>query len=89
MGAFILDSNATAETSSPTTPAIQLPPLTYTYEALEPHIDARTMQFRHDKHHAAYVNNLNKVLDKYPRLKNKSVEALLHNLDQVPADSRY
>ncbi len=42
------------------------------------------MQFRHDKHHAAYVNNLNKVLDKYSKLKNKSVEALLQNLYQVP-----
>ncbi|ADI63196.1 superoxide dismutase [Trichormus azollae] len=86
--AFILDSNATAETPSHTTPTIQLPPLPYAYEALEPHIDSRTMQFHHDKHHAAYVNNLNKVLDKYPKLKNKPVEALLQNLDQVPSDIR-
>lgn len=85
-GAFILDSNATAQTSSPT--AIQLPPLPYAYDALEPHIDAKTMQFHHDKHHAAYVNNLNQALNKYPKLKNQSVEALLQNIDQVPADIR-
>ncbi|MBK1990842.1 superoxide dismutase [Sphaerospermopsis aphanizomenoides BCCUSP55] len=67
---------------------MQLPPLPYAYDALEPHIDAKTMQFHHDKHHAAYVNNLNKALDKYPKLKTKSVEALLQNLDNVPADIR-
>ncbi|MBE9234965.1 superoxide dismutase [Anabaena aphanizomenioides LEGE 00250] len=67
---------------------IELPPLPYAYDALEPHIDARTMQFHHDKHHAAYVNNLNKALDKYPELKNKTVEQLLQNLDNVPADIR-
>ncbi|WP_234301168.1 superoxide dismutase [Sphaerospermopsis aphanizomenoides] len=87
-GAFILDSYAAAETSPASTPAIQLPPLPYAYDALEPHIDAKTMQFHHDKHHAAYVNNLNKALDKYPKLKTKSVEALLQNLDNVPADIR-
>ncbi|MBC5794451.1 superoxide dismutase [Sphaerospermopsis sp. LEGE 00249] len=67
---------------------IELPPLPYAYDALEPHIDTRTMQFHHDKHHAAYVNNLNKALDKYPELKNKTVEQLLQNLDNVPADIR-
>lgn len=87
-GAFLLDSFASAETSTPPTPAIQLPPLPYAYDALEPHIDAKTMQFHHDKHHAAYVNNLNKALDKHPELKNKSVEELLKNLSKVPADIR-
>ncbi|WP_353929633.1 superoxide dismutase [Okeanomitos corallinicola TIOX110] len=87
-GAFILDSCAAAETSTPRTSTIELPPLPYAYDALEPHIDAKTMQFHHDKHHAAYVNNLNKALDKYPELKNKTVEELLQNLDNVPADIR-
>ncbi|WP_016950501.1 superoxide dismutase [Anabaena sp. PCC 7108] len=87
-GAFLLDNYASAETSPPQTPAIQLPPLPYAYDALEPHIDAKTMQFHHDKHHAAYVNNLNQALDKHPKLKSKSVEALLQNLDNVPADIR-
>ncbi|MFM2061696.1 MAG: hypothetical protein RLZZ507_1366 [Cyanobacteriota bacterium] len=87
-GALILDNYASAETSPPANTAIQLPPLPYAYDALEPHIDARTMEFHHGKHHAAYVNNLNKALDKYPKLKNKSVEALLKNLDNVPADIR-
>ncbi|MBD2294174.1 superoxide dismutase [Anabaena sphaerica FACHB-251] len=87
-GAFLLDGCASAETSPPRTSAIELPPLPYAYDALEPHIDARTMQFHHDKHHAAYVNNLNKALDKYPELKNRTVEELLQNLDNVPADIR-
>ncbi|WP_371851498.1 superoxide dismutase, partial [Sphaerospermopsis reniformis] len=87
-GAFLLDSCAAAETSPPRISTIELPPLPYAYDALEPHIDARTMQFHHDKHHAAYVNNLNKALDKYPELKNKTVEQLLQNLDNVPADIR-
>lgn len=87
-GAFLLDSCAAAETSPPRISTIELPPLPYAYDALEPHIDAKTMQFHHDKHHAAYVNNLNKALDKYPELKNKTVEQLLQNLDNVPADIR-
>ncbi len=99
-GSFALEGCASAEQSpsgnqiSPeptpdtTTGAIKLPPLPYAYEALEPHIDARTMQFHHDKHHAAYVKNLNAALEKYPQLKSKSVEELLRKLDTVPADIR-
>lgn len=71
-----------------TTGAIQLPPLPYAYDALEPHIDARTMQFHHDKHHAAYVKNLNAALEKYPKLKGRTVEDLLRQLDRVPEDIR-
>lgn len=95
VGAFALEANALAEkspignaTTPSTTGAIQLPPLPYAYKALEPHIDARTMQFHHEKHHAAYVNNLNAALDKHPELKSKTVEELLQNLDQVPEDIR-
>ena len=67
---------------------VTLPPLPYAYNALEPHIDEETMRFHHDKHHAAYVRNLNAALDKHPNLKNKSVESLLRDLDSVPSDIR-
>lgn len=67
---------------------IQLPPLPYDYKALEPHIDARTMQLHHDKHHAAYVKNLNDAVAKYPQLKGKSAEALLRQINSVPQDVR-
>ena len=66
----------------------ELPPLPYDYSALEPHIDTETMHLHHDKHHAAYVNNLNKAIEKFPALKNKSLTDLLKNLDQVPTEIR-
>ena len=66
----------------------ELPPLTYPYEALEPHIDARTMQIHHDKHHAAYVNNANAALEKYPEFGKKTVEDLLWSINTVPEDIR-
>ena len=93
-GVFALDTYAFAQNAPsgtqprPNTGVIQLPPLPYAYEALEPHIDAATMRFHHDKHHAAYVKNLNAALDKHPELKSKSVESLLANLDNVPEDIR-
>ena len=62
----------------------ELPPLTYAEDALEPHIDARTMSIHHDKHHAAYTNNLNNALGDYPDLASKSIEALLGNMNSVP-----
>ena len=68
--------------------AHQVPPLPYDYAALEPHIDAQTMTLHHDKHHAAYVNNLNAALEKHPQLGNKSVEDLLRDLNSVPEDIR-
>jgi Fe-Mn family superoxide dismutase len=65
--------------------AFTLSPLPYAYDALEPHIDARTMEIHHDKHHATYVANLNKVLEGAPDLAGKSLEALLaSNLAAVP-----
>jgi Fe-Mn family superoxide dismutase len=65
--------------------AFTLSPLPYAFDALEPHIDARTMEIHHDKHHATYVANLNKALDGAPELAGKSLEALLgHNLAAVP-----
>jgi Fe-Mn family superoxide dismutase len=65
-----------------------LPPLPYPNNALEPHIDARTMEIHHDKHHGAYVNNLNTALEKAPELQNKSLEDLLANLNKVPEAQR-
>ncbi len=61
-----------------------LPPLPYAFAALEPSIDAKTMEIHHDKHHAAYVNNLNAALEKAPELQSKSLDDLLQHLDSVP-----
>ena len=68
--------------------AYELPPLPYPKDALEPHIDAMTMEIHHDKHHAAYVNNVNKAIAGKADLEKKSVEELISNLDAVPADIR-
>ncbi len=62
----------------------QLPPLPYDYAALEPHIDARTMELHHDKHHASYVAGLNAALEKLPDLQERSATWLLLNLNKVP-----
>ncbi len=61
-----------------------LPPLGYANDALEPHIDARTMQIHHDNHHAAYVNNANGLVDKWPDLAKKPIEEILSNLAAAP-----
>ena len=68
--------------------AHQLPALPYDYAALEPHIDEQTMRIHHDKHHAAYVNNLNAALEKHPELQQKSVEDLVRSINSVPEDIR-
>jgi len=65
-----------------------LPPLPYDYTALEPHIDEQTMRIHHDKHHAAYVNNLNAALEAHAGLQAKSVEELIGNLDALPEGIR-
>jgi Fe-Mn family superoxide dismutase len=65
-----------------------LPPLPYPADALEPYIDKMTMEIHHDKHHGAYVTNLNAALDKHPDLKSKSVEDLLRGINSVPEDIR-
>jgi len=65
-----------------------LPPLPYPYDALEPYIDAQTMQIHHDRQHAAYVDNLNKAVAGHPELASKSVEDLLHDLSAVPEPLR-
>ncbi len=65
-----------------------VPDLPYDFAALEPHIDATTMTIHHDKHHAAYVNNVNKALEAYPDLQKKAVWDLIRDLDSVPQDIR-
>jgi Fe-Mn family superoxide dismutase len=68
--------------------AHELPPLPYPYEALEPTIDTQTMQIHHDKHHQAYVTNLNNAIAGNAALEALSAEDLIKNLDQVPEDKR-
>ena len=77
---------APAASTTPTGP-FSLPPLPYAFDALEPHLDAQTMQIHHDKHHAAYVANLNKAVAGKPELAKMSVEQLLTSLDKLPSDA--
>ncbi len=95
-GALTLDACAFAQNiTSNSNPAsggqgrvIQLPPLPYAYNALEPHIDTQTMQLHHDKHHAAYVKNLNEAFKKHPEIQDKKLEYLVLHLETVPKDIR-
>jgi superoxide dismutase, Fe-Mn family len=64
--------------------AFTLPPLPYDFSALEPHIDAKTMEIHHDKHHQAYVNNLNAAIEKAPELASKSLDDLMKNVNSLP-----
>ena len=69
-------------------PKYELPALPYAFEALEPHIDAQTMQIHHDRHHAAYINNANAALEGHPDLQAKDVLDLLRHIDTVPESIR-
>lgn len=66
----------------------ELSPLPYGYDALEPYIDAKTMEIHYTKHHQAYVNNLNAALDKHPELPTQTLDAILKNLNAMPEDIR-
>ncbi|MGI8889785.1 MAG: superoxide dismutase [Chthoniobacterales bacterium] len=68
--------------------AYELPKLPYPNDALAPHIDAKTMEIHHDKHHQAYITNLNKAIEGKSDLEGKSIEDLMGNLDAVPEDIR-
>jgi Fe-Mn family superoxide dismutase len=68
--------------------AYTLPPLPYPKDALEPYIDALTMEIHHDRHHKAYVDNLNKALEGQTALQNKPIEQLLREINQVPENIR-
>ena len=81
-------TNATAPAAGATSGPFTLPPLPYATDALEPFIDARTMEIHHDKHHAAYVANLNKAVADYPDLAKRPVEDLLKDLTAVPEKTR-
>src|SRR4051794_504473 len=70
------------------TMAYSLPPLPYPNNALEPHIDALTMEIHHDRHHKAYVDNVNKALEGQANLANKPIEQLLREISQVPDNVR-
>ena len=83
----IAQTNPTAPAAAPSGP-FTLPPLPYDYDALEPFIDAETMHIHHDKHHAAYVANLNKAVAEFPDLGSKPVEDLLKDLNSVPEKIR-
>lgn len=81
----------TGTTPSPTAAPggpFKLPPLPYPYDALEPYIDAKTMELHHDRHHAAFVANLNRAVADYPDVARLSIEVLLSNLDAVPEKIR-
>ncbi|HMJ18969.1 MAG TPA: superoxide dismutase, partial [Gemmatimonadaceae bacterium] len=64
--------------------AFVLPPLPYDFAALEPHIDAKTMEIHHGKHHQTYVNNLNAAIEKAPELASKSLDDLMRGVNKVP-----
>jgi len=68
--------------------AFELPPLPYPYEALEPSIDARTVEIHYTKHHATYLKNLNMTLEKHSEISNLSIEAILKDLGKIPEDIR-
>lgn len=68
--------------------AFTLPPLPYSTSALEPYIDAQTMEIHHDRHHATYVTNLNGAVEKHPELGDRTIEAVLSDLAAVPEDVR-
>jgi Fe-Mn family superoxide dismutase len=79
---------AAATPPAPPTGPFTLPPLPYAYDALEPYFDAETMHLHHDKHHQAYVNNLNAAVAAHPELAGKTVEELIANLSSWPESAR-
>ncbi|MEX2307086.1 MAG: superoxide dismutase [Pirellulales bacterium] len=77
---LLVSSSAAAQAAG----VFTLPKLPYAVDALEPHIDARTMEIHHDKHHQAYIDNLNKAVAEHPELRQKRAVTLLREIDQVP-----
>ena len=86
--ALAAEAKAISQTKQTTGTSFSLPPLPYDYAALEPYIDRETMQFHHDRHHAAYVRNLNAAVDKHPEFKSLSAAQLIQQLDNLPEDIR-
>jgi Fe-Mn family superoxide dismutase len=83
-----LSASQAAMAPTPPVGPIMLPPLPYAYDALEPYFDAETMHLHHDKHHQAYVNNLNAAVTAHPELAGKTVEELVSNLNSWPESAR-
>jgi len=83
-----MDATQQAQTNVGQTYPFALPPLPYAFDALEPIIDAQTMQLHHDKHHQVYVDNLNNALKEHTQFHNQSLEQILQNIDQVPEAAR-
>ena len=77
-------AQAASSNAQPPSGPFTVPPLPYAFDALEPHIDAKTMEIHHDKHHGTYVTNLNKAVAEFPELGKKPVEELLKDLSSVP-----
>jgi Fe-Mn family superoxide dismutase len=90
--ALLPSAGARQPAAPPSGPAsvgpFQLPPLPYAFDALEPHIDAQTMQIHHNMHHLAYITNLNRALNGHADLEKKSIEELLGNLNALPEQIR-
>src|SRR5438094_9900308 len=90
--ATLLRMRAMAQVKEPRATATEarhvLPQLPYDFGALEPHIDAQTMQIHHGKHHQTYITNLNNAIAKHPELGNKSLEDLLRSINSIPEDIR-
>src|SRR5580704_6366817 len=84
---YIMTATSTGQGAAPQM-TFTVPPLPYAFDALEPYIDAKTMEIHHDKHHGAYVTNLNKALEGHADLQAKSLEDLLKNLDAIPENIR-
>jgi Fe-Mn family superoxide dismutase len=84
-GAVALARSASAQAPAPSGP-FTLPPLGYSFDALEPYIDAKTMEIHHDRHHKAYVDNLNKAVASHPDLQKMTVEELQLKMDSLPQD---
>src|SRR5262245_28420547 len=87
-GASALAFGALTQPRSPAAdaPGFTLPKLPYAFDALEPNIDAKTMEIHHDKHHKAYVDNLNAALSKYPNLLSTPIDELMRKLNNLPVD---
>ena len=81
-------SQATSQGAAASEPSFTLPPLPYAFDALEPYIDAKTMEIHHDKHHGAYVTNLNKAVEGNTELQRLTVDELIAQLDRVPENIR-
>ena len=84
LGSSLLSTRAEAQTAAPAPAEFTLPPLGFAYDALEPAIDARTMEIHYTKHHQAYVTNANKALAAYPELRAKGAEGILKEIRSVP-----